>query len=143
MKEAPLIPELYCTDFDKSIAFYKEILGFQILYSRPEDKFAKLDIEGAEIMLEQLEHEGGRRWLLGKIEHPFGRGVSFQIRVSNVAKIYQSLKENNIEPFLEMEEKWYRVDDHMVGNKQFVVPDPDGYLLRFFEDMGLKEIATA
>ncbi|HEY0476960.1 MAG TPA: hypothetical protein VGD37_05520 [Kofleriaceae bacterium] len=35
-----------------------------------------------------------------------------------------------------MEERWYRRNDHEVGNRQFVVADPDGYLLRFFGDLG-------
>lgn len=35
-----------------------------------------------------------------------------------------------------MEEKWYRADDAYLGNKQFIVQDPDGFLLRFFEDLG-------
>jgi len=30
-----------------------------------------------------------------------------------------------------------------VGNRQFVVPDPDGYLLRFFQDLGERPIETA
>jgi hypothetical protein len=37
-----------------------------------------------------------------------------------------------------VEEKWYRVNDQETGNKQFLVQDPDGYLLRFFEDLGIK-----
>jgi hypothetical protein len=34
--------------------------------------------------------------------------------------------------------KRYRVGDKETGNKQFLVQDPDGYLLRFFEDLGLR-----
>ena len=33
-------------------------------------------------------------------------------------------------------ERWYRKNGAEVGNRQFVVADPDGYLLRFFEDLG-------
>ena len=39
-----------------------------------------------------------------------------------------------------MEEKWYRKNDKEVGHKQFLVQDPDGYLLRFFQDLGIREI---
>jgi hypothetical protein len=35
-----------------------------------------------------------------------------------------------------MEEKWYRMNDSKVGNRQFIVLDPDGYLLRFVQDLG-------
>jgi hypothetical protein len=35
-----------------------------------------------------------------------------------------------------IEERWYRRDQMETGNRQFVVADPDGYLLRFFSDLG-------
>ena len=46
-----LVPELHCSDLDKSLAFYVGLLGFRILYDRPEDRFAYLDRSGAELML--------------------------------------------------------------------------------------------
>lgn len=39
-----------------------------------------------------------------------------------------------------MEEKWYRATDKELGNKQFLVQDPDGYLLRFFQDLELRTL---
>ncbi len=40
--------------------------------------------------------------------------------------------------YLPLEEKWYRKGETEVGNRQFVVADPDGYLLRFYEDLGTR-----
>jgi hypothetical protein len=37
-----------------------------------------------------------------------------------------------------MEEKWYRIDNEETCNKQFLVQDPDGYLLRFFEHIAIR-----
>ena len=34
----------------------------------------------------------------------------------------------------------YRVDDRNVAVKQFVVMDPDGYLIRFAQDIGSRPI---
>ena len=53
MKHAQLVPELVCSDFAASLAFYTEVLGFTVVYSRPEDRFVYLDREGAKVMLEQ------------------------------------------------------------------------------------------
>ena len=53
--DAPLTPELYCSDLQKSLAFYCDVLGFHILYDRPEDGFAMLERDGARIMLEQID----------------------------------------------------------------------------------------
>ena len=40
----------------------------------------------------------------------------------------------------DIEENWYRQDNKLLGNKEFLIQDPDGYLLRFSEDLGEKEI---
>ena len=135
MIEPALIPELNCTDLQKSLCFYVETLGFQVLYDRPESYFAMLERQGAQIMIEQI-NTGERMWLTAKLERPFGRGVNFQIQTKSVTNLYKSVQNSSSTIFLPLEEKWYRADDIEVGNKQFIVQDPDGYLLRFFEDLG-------
>ena len=55
------------------------MLGFRILWERPEEGFAYLEREGAELMLDE---PGTRPWLAGPLEHPYGRGASLQIEVS-------------------------------------------------------------
>ena len=37
-----------------------------------------------------------------------------------------------------IEENWYRSGEKFLGNKEFLVQDPDGYLIRFSEDLGEK-----
>lgn len=78
----------------------------------------------------------GRTWKTGEFDHPLGRGINFQIKVERLELLLTKLKQNSIELFLEVEEKWYRKDNQEVGNKQFLVKDPDGYLLRFSENLG-------
>jgi catechol 2,3-dioxygenase-like lactoylglutathione lyase family enzyme len=48
---ARLVPELYCSDFDRTLHFYTDLLGFTVLYARPEERFAYLEREGAELMI--------------------------------------------------------------------------------------------
>ena len=60
--------------------------------------------------------------------------------VDSVNTIYSKLKEHNYPITFEIEENWYRQDDKLLGNKEFLVQDPDGYLLRFSEDLGEKEV---
>lgn len=38
-----------------------------------------------------------------------------------------------------MEDRWYTTAHGLGGNRQVVVADPDGYQLRFFEDLGGRE----
>ena len=139
MQRARLVPELYCTDFQRSLRFYTEVLGFEVAYERPEERFAYLEREGAEIMLEQPR---GRTLLAGEPRHPFGRGVNLQVQVSNVDRLYEGVQSAGATVLLDMEEKWYRVGDSLTGNRQFVVQDPDGYLLRFFGDLGSRGIGA-
>ena len=133
-----LVPELYVTDFKKSLHFYTKILGFNIDYQREEEGFAFLSLGKAQIMIDQVGE--GRTWHTGAFEYPLGRGINLQIKVEDIANLYQKLQENDVLIFLEMEEKWYRKNNKEVGNKQFLVQDPDGYLLRFAQDLGEREI---
>jgi catechol 2,3-dioxygenase-like lactoylglutathione lyase family enzyme len=134
MKSIGLVPELAVRDLKIALDFYLNLLGFEILYDRPESLFAYLKQENAEIMLHQFGQ--GRDFITKDFEYPLGRGVNFQIEVTNVDLIYNRLIENEIKIFLPMEEKWYRKNNQEVGNRQFCVQDPDGYLLRFFTDLG-------
>jgi hypothetical protein len=42
------------------------------------------------------------------------------------------------EVHIPLEQKWYRMGDVEGGNHQFVVVDPDGYLMRFAQDLGTR-----
>ena len=131
-----LVPELYCTDFERSLDFYTKELGFKLLFQRPEDKFAYMEREGSELMIEQVDV--GRKWITGELVRPFGRGMSFQIACRDVQKLHASLQGAGYKFFLPLEDKWYRKDAVYVGNRQFIVQDPDGFLLRFAQDLGSK-----
>ncbi len=130
-----ITPELYCTDLATSLAFYCGPLGFTVLYDRPEDGFAFLRRESAELMLEQLAMPG-RRWITGPLERPFGRGLNLQIAAADARALYAMVLAAGHTPHLPLEERWYRLDTGEVGNLQFIVADPDGYLLRFATDLG-------
>ena len=138
MKSNSLVPELSITDFQRTIRFYTAILGFSIEYQREEEGFAYLSLGESQIMVDQIGLT--RTWKTGEFEYPLGRGINFQIEVSDIETLVTSLRKNKIELFMEPEEKWYRVDDVEAGNRQFLVQDPDGYLLRFFEDLGTREL---
>ena len=140
MKSNSLVPELCITDYEKTLWFYTEVLGFCIEYQRIEEGFAYLSLGESQIMVDQIGKT--RTWMTGEFEYPLGRGINLQIEVPDVDSLLQRLKENGIPLFMEPEEKWYRKNDTEVGNKQFLVQDPDGYLLRFFENLGVKDFIT-
>lgn len=59
-------------------------------YQRPEDGFAYLDSNGAQVMLEQADPDAGQ-WLTAPLSKPFGRGINLQIDVVAVGPIVKNL----------------------------------------------------
>jgi catechol 2,3-dioxygenase-like lactoylglutathione lyase family enzyme len=132
-----LTPELLVTDLAASLRFWCGLCGFAVLHERPEEGFACIAREDARVMLEAAFHPG-RRWITGPLEPPFGRGINLEIGVVDVAPIAAALQAAAHQFYLPIEEKWYRVRTEEVGVRQFLVQDPDGYLLRFQQRIGTR-----
>ena len=128
-----ILPELSVSNLEESLQFYKT-LGFEIGYERPENKFAFICIGEIQFMLQELDSSD--KWDVGDLTYPFGNGINFQLDLKEIDKIYNNLLENNYKIAFDMEENWYRKGDILLGCKEFLVQDPDGYLLRISEDLG-------
>lgn len=126
MKFNKLIPELSVTDIEKSKEFYLK-LGFKIMYERKDDKFCFLEMKGNQLMIEEINDH----WNTGILEYPFGRGINISMTVPNVKKYYENLKSKNISFFKELMINKYKVNEIIYEDIEFLVQDPDGYLLRF------------
>lgn len=140
-------PELYVSDLRRSVDFYVRLLGFRVKFERPEDGFAAIERTGATFMLQEIrnfevatdeEFVSQRRWNTGKIEYPFGRGINFLINAEDLFDVYERLRNDDYPIKFPIEEKWYRVGKQTIGVHQFMIMDPDGYLLRFDKGSGVK-----
>ena len=150
-RPAPLVPELDVDDLDISLRFYAGVIGFTLVFERKRERFAYLALEDAELMLQEAAGPG-RRFRTAPLQHPYGRGVNLQIATPSVDDVYRALLSAGVEPVIHLEERWYDVDvlapagrwanagPLKAGNRQFVVADPDGYLLRFFTSLGVVPI---
>jgi len=134
MTEPALVPELLVTDVDESLVFWRDLCGFTVKYARPDEGFAYVVRGSAHVMLEQAGL--GRNWVTGPLEKPLGRGINFQIEVSDIDPIVAALAAAGIDLFMAPEMKTYRVGGAELGVRQFLVTDPDGYLLRFQSPIG-------
>ena len=132
-----IIPELSVTNLQDSLKFYKAI-GFKVEYERPENKFVFLSLGEIQFMLQEISEDD--KWDVAPLSYPFGNGINFQLEVDDIDKIYKSLVDNNYKIAFDIEENWYRQEDKLLGNREFLVQDPDGYLIRFSEDLGEKNI---
>jgi lactoylglutathione lyase len=68
--------------------------------------------------------------------NPFGRGINFQIEVSDVGRLHTAVLAAGVAIYLPLEERWYRRQEDEIGVRQFAIQDPDGYLLRFSQVIG-------
>ena len=135
MEWSRLVPELTVSDFDASLRFYTEVLGFQIMYRREDPAFAYLDLDGIQFMLEAFQEDG---WNTGILTKPYGRGVNFQIELADIQPVLEALELADYPLFRPVAEGWYETAEGLSGQKEFLVQDPDGYLLRFCQDLGEK-----
>lgn len=126
MKFNSLIPELSVTDIEKSKEFYLN-LGFKIMYERKKDKFCFLYLEDNQIMIEEINNN----WNVGEMKYPFGNGINISMTVSDIDSFYESIISKKIVLFRKIKTSKYRVDDIIYEDKEFLLQDPDGYLLRF------------
>lgn len=131
------IPELSVTNLKNSLNFYKTA-RFKVEYDRPENKFAFISLGKIQFMLQEMADNN--KWDVAPLSYPFGNGINFQLEVENLDEIYNSFKNSNYKITFDIQENWYRQDNKLLGNKEFLIQDPDGYLLRFSEDLGEKEI---
>ena len=134
------------TDLAASLRFYVDALGFVIEYERPETRFAALSVGDSQLMLEEVvqpraandqEFESGS-WRVADLDFPFGRGLSFEVTVPDVDSVHEHVKEHGYEIKLGLHNRKYRVGDDFVELRQFLVMDPDGYLVRLAQRIELE-----
>ncbi|MDR3505271.1 MAG: VOC family protein [Acidocella sp.] len=124
---AKLVPELVVSDLEASLHFWRDLIGFSVAYDRPEAGFVYLDLDGAQVMLEQRS-AADDQWVTGPLEAPLGRGINFQIEVPAVQPILDRLARAGWPLFMAPEDAWYRAGEIENGQRQFLVMDPDGWL---------------
>ncbi|MCF5862832.1 VOC family protein [Aeromonas veronii] len=129
----PMVPELSVTDLARSLVFYTGLLGFLVRYRRDDPPFAYLEQQQVQLMLEQVHPAG---WQVGALEPPFGRGINLQMELTEIQPLLDRLQAAEIALFRQPTEVWYPVGEMLAGQCEFLLQDPDGYLLRFVQYLG-------
>ena len=128
MRFNKLIPELTVFNIEETRDFYLNILGFKLEYHRIEDNFIFVSFENSQFMFEQLHDDG---WNIGELEYPLGRGINLSVEVKDIDRLYDKVLSHNVTPFREIMISNYKVGDKIIEQKEFLLQDPNGYLLRF------------
>ena len=103
--------------------FYKK-LGFDVV--RSDDDISIVSLEGFRITIINMRDEDMfARDALGGEK---GRGMYIYISVDDVDAMHKELTQKGIEPITQPKDwRW--------GNREFIVKDPDGYKLCFWQRM--------
>ena len=122
-----LIPELSVFDILQTKIFYEE-LGFKIEYERQEEEFVFMSFQDSQFMFEQIHDEG---WNTGELIYPLGRGINFSIAVDDIENLYTFVKSKKMEIYKKLTKSVYLVNGIEEIQMEFLIQDPNGYLLRF------------
>jgi catechol 2,3-dioxygenase-like lactoylglutathione lyase family enzyme len=136
---APCCVEIMVTDFDRSCSFWTGVLQFEVAYLRPAQKFAYLQhADGAQMMLYQRDGD----WETGGMEVPFGRGAVIQIAVADVDVLAVHVAAQGVPFYVAPREKWRDWGDRMGGQREFLLQDPDGYLVMVLQRIGTRPMGV-
>jgi catechol 2,3-dioxygenase-like lactoylglutathione lyase family enzyme len=132
---ATLIAEFMVTDFPRSLAFWTGLLGFTTAFLRPAQSLACLTRpEGAQVMIYQRDGD----WETGPMDPPFGRGAVVQIFVADVRAVHEAVTAAGHPLYVPLREKWRDWGDRQGGQREFLLQDPDGYLIMVAERIGTR-----
>jgi catechol 2,3-dioxygenase-like lactoylglutathione lyase family enzyme len=121
-----LTPNLIVSDVGRSLAFYRDVLGFTVGVTVPDAPpfvFAIVQSGPVEVFLNAPEP--------AIAEYPAFKGraiggtLTLFIEVVDIARAHASLKDR-VTIVMPLEHKWY-------GVTEFAFEDPDGYLITFAE----------
>ncbi len=130
---AALIAEMMVQDYPRSLAFWTGPMGFGVAYTRPAQNLACLvHPDGAQVMI--YERDG--YWETGPMEPPFGRGAVIQVFVADATAAAARVSAASHPFYVPLREKWRDWGDRLGGQREFLVQDPDGYLVMVAERIG-------
>jgi catechol 2,3-dioxygenase-like lactoylglutathione lyase family enzyme len=121
-----LTPNLIVADVSRSIAFYRDVLGFTVQSTVPDASpyvFAIVKSGAVEIFLNapgpaQDEYPAFKG-------RPIGGTLTLFIEVEDIRASHDELKDR-VPVVMPLEKKWY-------GVTEFAFLDPDGYIITFAE----------
>ena len=126
MKLTDLTPNLITNDIDRALTFYRDVLGFEVVVTVPEQPpllFVWLKRDDVSVFVNDSKavHE----------ETPVGSlvvgqsGVALFIHMQGIADLWETLR-TKTHVVMPLKDQWY-------GQTEFSITDPDGYVITFAE----------
>jgi len=121
-----LTPNLIVADVDRSVAFYRDVLGFTVGMKVPDESplvFAGMQCGDVEIFLNSAEAAYAEYPAFK--DRPIGGTLTQFIHVTSIRAMHEALA-GTVNIVMPLEKKWY-------GVTEFAITDPDGYIITFAE----------
>jgi catechol 2,3-dioxygenase-like lactoylglutathione lyase family enzyme len=121
-----LTPNLIVSNVERSIAFYRDVLGFTVVATVPEASpyvFAIVQSGPVRIFLNAPEPAIAEYPAFK--DRPIGGTLTLFIDVANIRQVHDDLKDT-VTIVMPLEHKWY-------GVTEFAFEDPDKYLITYAE----------
>ncbi len=115
----------YVTDLEKTIKFYEDI-GMRA--GKRDDTTAVFYVNWFAMTFKQADKEYDKEFIKEATSENKGAGQYLQIKVDNVDEAYADAVSMGYKPSSEPR-------DWQWGNREFVLRDPDGYKLVFFQKL--------
>ena len=119
-----LTPNLIVADVSRSIAFYRDVLGFTLGQTVPDaEPFVFAIVESGDVRLFLNAPGPAVDEYPAFRDRPIGGTLTLFIDVEDVRGLYARLKDS-VQVVMPLEKKWY-------GVTEFAFLDPDGYVITF------------
>jgi uncharacterized glyoxalase superfamily protein PhnB len=121
-----LTPNLIVSDVARSVAFYRDVLGFSVQMTVPEAEpfvFAIMVSGSVEIFLNAPE-PAFQEYPAFK-DRPLGGTLTLFVEVDGVRRAHDAIA-SKVTVVMPLEDKWY-------GMTEFAFLDPDGYVITYAE----------
>jgi uncharacterized glyoxalase superfamily protein PhnB len=123
-----ITPNLIVADMEKSLTFYRDVLGFtmsQTVPDKPPFIFAWMKRGDADIFLNQhMPPQPGQPDLFAGRQ--IGGTLSMYLTLEGIDELLKAVEQTGVKIAIPLHKEFY-------GMKEFAVFDPDGYLLIFAE----------
>ena len=123
-----LTPNLMVEDVNRTIEFYRDVLGFEVQVTVPEAgqfDWAMLGRDGVTLMFQSRASLGGEIPALA--DAPIGGAVTFYTEVEGVEALHAQLR-GRVEIVQALHDTFY-------GTREFCFRDCNGYLISFSESL--------
>jgi uncharacterized glyoxalase superfamily protein PhnB len=121
-----LTPNLVVSSVERSLAFYRDVLGFKVQMTVPEQPplvFAIVESGTVEIFLNAAEPVYAE--YPGFKGQKIGGTLTLFMEIENIKAVHDALA-GKVHVVMPLEKKWY-------GSTEFAFTDPDGYVITFAE----------